>query len=441
MKQAAAWAYMVRNRPSRAAIRMRPVISRAATLGLGVVYVAVWTLSSLVLKTTPSDLDLYFWPSAETIVSGHPLLIYATHVHDVYPNANGPLGLLPLVPMAALANGLGWAASLTGRATLTGAVVSLVVLLLALQVVRFTTAARGETRWPLAIACPVLLAPALWIAVIDYGHVEQPVELCLLVLAVTCSLRDRNVLTGIALGAAVLTRTIAGFSVIPFLVVPLATRRLRRTAMTMLAAAVAIGAGIAPFVAFDAQAVVHSLLTYRSGLPIGGGSFWIIARHTSWSGFVRSGDVYVGAAVACALVAFTLIRKPAVGTTHAGLTGLLTVASCCFPLFAKTVFPYYLLEPYVFATLFWLARPGTALNWQALVPLLLTIDVFIVKAASSAPFSAWGAVESVVSSAVVGIAVALVTFDLLHSPGNAAAADGLRLDPRPEPVPAVRHAT
>src|ERR1700719_4580204 len=60
------------------------VISRAATVGLGALYVGAWAVSSLVLKTTPSDLDLYFWPSAETIVSGHPLLIYAAHVHDVY---------------------------------------------------------------------------------------------------------------------------------------------------------------------------------------------------------------------------------------------------------------------------------------------------------------------------------------------------------------------
>jgi hypothetical protein len=417
------------------------VISRAATVGLGVVSVAAWTLSPLLLKTTPSDLDLYFWPSAETIVSGHPLLIYAAHMHDIYPNANGPLGLVPLVPIAALANALGWSASLTGRAALTGAGVSLVVLLLAFQVVRFTAAARGGLRWPLAAACTVMLAPALWIAVIDYGHIEQPVEVCLLVLAITCSLRDRNALTGIALGAAVLTRTIAGFSVIPFVLLPLATRHIRPMATTMLTAALTIGAGITPFLVADAQAAVHSLLTYRSSLPIGGGSFWIIARQTSWAGLARSGDVYLGAAVACALVAFTLRRKPTVATTHAGLTGLLAVASCCFPLFAKTVFPYYLLEPYVFAAMWWLSRPGSALNWRALVPLLLTIDVFIVKAASISPFSASGAVEGVVSSTVVGVAVALVAFDLLHSQGHATAADAHRPDHRPQHVPAARHAT
>ena len=67
----------------------------------------------------------------------------------------------------------------------------------------------------------------------------------------------------------------------------------------------------------------------------------------------------------------------------------------------------------------WLARPGSARTWRAVVPGLLTIDVFIVKAASISPFSAWGIVAGITSSATVAIAVALVTFDLLRSPEHA----------------------
>lgn len=416
------------------------VTSRALIAGFGVAYVAASTISPLILKTTSSDLDLYFWPSAETVVAGHPLLIYSSHLHDLYPNANGPLGLVPLVPLAALANALRWAGSLGGRAALTGAVTSLFVLLLAYQTVGLIAAARGGVRWPLAVACTVLLAPVVWIAVLQYGHVEQPVELCLILLAITCSLGGRNALTGIALGAAVLTRTIAGLCVIPFLLIPLATRRARPAATTAIAVAVTIGAGLAPFLVADTQAVTHSLLTYRGTLPIGGGSFWVLVRQASWAGFVRSGDVYVGAAVAIALAAVTLRRKPALATTQAGLTGLLTIAACCFPVFAKTVFPYYLFEPYVLATVWWLARPGSALNWRALVPLLLTIDVFILNAMTTTPFSPWGAAAGVVSSAVIGVAMALVTYDLLNAP-EAAPAAGRRLDERRQNVPAIPDAT
>lgn len=390
------------------------------TAGVGVAFVAASIVSPLVLKTTPSDLDLYFWPSAETMVNGHPLLIYSAHLHDVYPNANGPLGLIPLVPVVALADALGWASSLAGRAALAGAVVSLAVLLLAYQLVGFTASARGGVRHPLGIASTVLLAPALWIAVLDYGHVEQPIELCLVLFAISCWLTDRNALSGVALGAAVLTRTIAGFCLIPLMLAPLATRRIRPAATIVLAAAATIGVGVMPFFLADANAVTHSLITYRGSLPIGGGSFLVIAREAAWGGLVKGGDVYLAVAVALALTGLTLRRKPAVATTHAGLAGLVTVASCCFPLFAKTVFPYYLLEPYVFATLWWLARPGSARTWRAVVPALLTVDVFIVKAASLSPFSAGGILAGITSSATVAIAVALVTFDLLRSPEHAA---------------------
>jgi hypothetical protein len=398
-----------------------------------VLYVAASAIAPLVLKTAPSDLDLYFWPSAETVVAGHPLLIYAAGLHHLYANDNGPLGLVPLVPMAALANAFGWAGSLTGRAALSGAVTSLFALLLAFQAVRFTAAARGDVRRPLAIAATVALAPALWIAVLDYGHVEQPLEVCLVLLAVTCALRNRSVLSGVALGASVLTRTIAGFCAIPLLLVVFATRGARATGTLAAAALVTIVIGILPFVLGDEQAVVHSLLTYRNGLPIAGGSFWIVAREASWSGILQWGDVYVGAAVAIALVLIVLWRRPAAATTRAGVMGLVTIASCCLPLFAKTVFPYYFFEPYVFSVLWWLARPGTAINWRALVPLLLTIDVFVVMEALNAPFSSAGAVESVVASIVLGAAIALVMVDVLQARGPVPAVRPVR-DERLEPT-------
>ncbi len=416
---------------------------RAVTAGLGVAYVAASAIAPLILKTTTSDLDLYFWPSAETLVSGHSLLIYAGHVHGLYQNDNGPLGLVPLLPAVALANVLGWAASLAGRAALTGAVTSLVVLLLAYQTVRLIRRARGKLQWPIVVACTVLLAPALWIGLLDYGHVEQPVELCFALLAITLFLGAHNALTGVALGAAVLARTIAGFCVIPLLLIPLTTRQFRSASTIAIAGVITVGVVMAPFVLADEQAVTHSLLTYRPGLPIGGGSFWVLFRQASWAGLIRTGDVYLGAAVAIALAAVALRNNPAVASTYAGLAGLLTIAACCFPLFAKSVYPYYLVEPYVFSILWWLARPGSALNWRVTVPLLLTVDVFIVKAASISPFSAWGATEGVLSSAVIAVAIAMVTIDLLHRPApeRSAQATDHRLDRLSERMPTTQDAT
>jgi hypothetical protein len=417
------------------------VTSRAVTAGLGAAFfVAASTLAPVILKTTPSDLDLFFWPSAETAVSGHPLLIYSAQFSGGVFNDNGPLGLLPVIPAAALANALGWAGGLAGRAALTGAVVSLVVLLLAYQAVRLTGAARGGVRRPLGVAATVLLAPALWISILDYGHIEQPVEMCLLLLAISWSLATRHALTGIALGAAVLTRTIAGICAIPLILAPLVTRRIRPAVITVFATVVTVCLGLAPFILADRSTVLRALVTNRSGLPIGGGSMWILARHASWAGFVREFDVYIGAVVATALVIITLRRRPVIATTYLGLTGLLTVAMCCVPLFAKSVFPYYLTEPYVFAALWWLARPGSALNWRALIPLLLTIDVFVVKAALMSPFSMWGAIAGVTSSTALAVAAGLVTFDLLHAPVDVAASSVFRPDPGRQRVAAVQEA-
>jgi hypothetical protein len=389
---------------------------RTAIAGLAALYIAAWTLGSLVLKTTPSDLDVYFWPSAETVVAGHPLLIYSTHLQDTYPNANGPLGLVPLLPVVALANALGWESSLSARAALTGAIMSIFVLLLTYQAVRLVADLHGDVERGAVVACSILLAPALWFGVIDYGHVEQPVELCFALLAVACVLRGRCAAAGIALGAAILARTIAAFCVIPLGLLPLATRRVRSAAVIVLMSAATVAAGLAPFLLADEQAVVHSLLAYRGSLPIGGGSIWIIARQTSFAGLGQYGDVYLAVVVACALVAIMLWRRPASGTTPTGLLGLLTVATACFPLLAKTVFPYYLVEPYVFGALWWLARPGSARNWRVLVPLLLTADVFLVKAGTALPIGGLGVAEGATSSAIIAVVVALVTADLFQSP-------------------------
>ena len=378
-------------------------------------YAAAWVVTSLVLKTTPTDLDLYFWPSAETVAAGHPLLIYSAYGHDVYPNANGPLGLAPLIPVVALANALGWAGDIAARSALAGGVVSIVVMVLAYQVVRLVGQGRGVVERRLASACTVLLAPAIWVGVIDYGHIEQPIELCFVLLGADWALRGRSALAGVAVGAAVLTRTIAAFSVIPLALVPFALRSARRSAATIAACGVTVVAGIAPFLIADGAAVTHSLLTYRGSLPVGGGSFWLVASQTGWARVAQYGDVAVAAVAGAALIAITLRRHITVAFTPAGLFGLLTVTSACFPLFAKTVFDYYLVEPYIFGVVWWLARPGSALNWRVLVPVLLTADVLLLKLGEVVPAGRLVAV-GVASSTIIAVVVAMVTADLWRSP-------------------------
>lgn len=377
-------------------------------------YVAAWAVSPLVVTTARSDLDLFFWPSAQVAAHGHPLMVYSAQGLGQYPNANGPLGILSLTPIAVIANSAGWANDLRVRAGVTDAVFAVFALLIAAQALGSVRRVRGVVEWPVVTSCVFLLAPVLWISVIGYGHVEQPLELLLVLTAAGYALKGRPVLAGIAVGLAVLTRTTALLYVVPFALVPLATRRIRPTAALIAAAAATAITGLAPFVIADTSDVLHSLVTFRGALPIAGGSVWLITLGSSWSGIVQHGDVYLIVSVAAALCAAILWRRPTVGTTPTGLIGLLTVVAACFPMLAKTVYPYYLLEPYVFASLWWLLRPGSAWNWRIVCPLLLTADALLSKQGVGLPLTGAGLVEGVISSVVLAMVAALVMADLLR---------------------------
>ncbi|HEY6470057.1 MAG TPA: hypothetical protein VI434_09830 [Candidatus Dormibacteraeota bacterium] len=389
--------------------------SRAVTAGLGALFVGTFAVASLVLKTTPSDLDYFFWPATETAVSGHPLLVYSTPLTIVSANDNGPLGLLPLVPVVAIANALHVAGNLGIRAALVDGVMAMFILLLAYQAVRLITRARVTLRQPLAAAACIALAPAVWIGVLDYGHIEQPVELCLVLLSVELAMRRSSAATGIALGAAVLARTVALFTAIPLVLVPLTAGRFRPALVLAVAGALTLVIGLAPFLIADHAAVVHSLVGFRGTLPIVGGSFWVLANGSFWPGIAQHWDAGIAAVLAVALVLITLIRRPQTPGTIAGLLGVLTIASCCLPLVAKTVFPYYLVEPSVLSTVWWLARPGSARNWRVVVPVLLNADVFIAKAGTTVTTGAAWTVEGVASTVLIAAVIALVTADLFRN--------------------------
>jgi hypothetical protein len=366
-------------------------------------------------------------------VHGHPLLIYSSNNLGQGADANGPLGLIPLVPIVTVANLMGWSDNVGLRSGITDAVFACFALLLAVSAVRIVERARGRLEWRLAAPCVFLLAPALWISVGDYGHVEQPIELCLVLLAAGYALERRSVAAGIALGLAVLTRSTVVLYVIPLAAVAFATRRVRPTAVVLSVAAITAAVGFAPFLAADGANVVHSLLTYRGGLAVGGGSFWVAARGTGWAALGQHGDTYLIFIVAACLSGAVVWRRSDVAITIAGFFGLLTVVATCFPLLAKATYPYYLLEPYVFAAIWWLARPGSALNWRLTVPVLLTADALISKQAATLPFDGPGLIAGVASSILLAVVMALVLGDLIRtraSPAHNAGGHAMARDQR-----------
>ncbi|MBV9099934.1 MAG: hypothetical protein JOZ46_04025 [Candidatus Dormibacteraeota bacterium] len=375
--------------------------------------------ASALLISARTDLDISFWPSALVAAHGDPLHAYSVAGQADYPNANGPLSLLPLSLVAWAARQLGFAVQPVPRAALTLAVFSMFTLLLALEAARAVRRLRGnrlDDRVPLIAAGAVLLAPPLWLATTGYGHVEMPLQLWLVLLGVRLLLEERPAgVAGMALGLALLTRSTTLLYLIAIAMFLLTNGRWRRTAITLGAAFLTAAAGIAPFLITDTSNVVHSLLAYRGALPIDGDTLWYALRDSPIAAAVQHGDTLIVAAV---LVAACLGLRRYAREGRAGgerLLAMLAIAAVTFPMLAKTAFAYYMLEPFVFAAIWALAMdraPRTSALWAPAFVLLATLIAdFGVDLPRVLSTSAQGIAASAALLAALVVVVASVIAD------------------------------
>ncbi len=402
--------------------RPRPVaahapLRRAAIPLLAIAFMAASAVAVLLFDTSRTDLDVFFWPSAEIALHGHPLLVYTLRAGP-YPNANGPVSLLPLGLVVAIVNAVGWQDSMRLRDALTVGAFAVFSLLMAREAVLAIEAGRGSLRrtwrgWPLQrllVAAVFLLAPPLLVALVGFGHIEEPLELWLILLGVRLLGRGRTVWAGICLGLAVMTKSVSAICLVPLLIALLFDRRLRPAAALAGAAALTAAAVIAPFLLANRSGVVYSLVTYRGELSIAGGSLWVAFLGSGWDGFVRHSDAVLFAGAALVLSVAALAWRPRHGWTAPRVYGLLAIAAACVPMLAKTSWPYYLLDPYVFAAIWWLGRPGRVLSWRLAVPLLLAGGATLLAVIEPAlPLPAGpGAVVGVAASAGMAVVIALL---------------------------------
>ena len=103
-----------------------------------------------------------------------------------------------------------------------------------------------------------------------------------------------------------------------------------------------------PFVVADSSDVIHSLFTYRGGLVVGAGSVWSLTHGTSLEQVAQHWDI--AAIVAVVLASSLWLASRPGGLDQGRLFAGLTLASAGFAMLAKTVWPYYFFEPYVFGT-------------------------------------------------------------------------------------------
>jgi hypothetical protein len=347
-------------------------------------YLAIWASCGLIPFNT-TDLEAFFFPAVRIALEGHPLGVYAVRYGEVYPNANGPLSLLPLTAVGALTQLLGWIDLLALRRALIFAVFALFPLLLAHEGLR--TIARLN-RTPLTgfvrygVFALFVFSPLLWQGMLGYGHIELAIMLWLLLLGVNALVEGRAGWAGALLGLALLTRSSALVYVIPLLGVTLWRRRWGAAARFVALYALVVAAGLAPFLLADRQNTLFSLVGFRGQLPVGGYSIWGMLLGTPWEAFAKQYDSLVVLAAVCLVTLFALLARRDLDLTSRDFYVLLALCGLCFALFIKTVWPYYLFEPYVLICVWWIPwlREARA-RWSWLVwSLALALPLALIAA-------------------------------------------------------------
>jgi hypothetical protein len=361
-------------------------VMRAATWALGVVYAVVWAIAGWFWNGPPSDLDNFFLPAVRIALHGHPLMIYTARFQDVIANDNGPLGLVPLTAVAAVASWFGWFGDeRLLRALIMGAF-SIFSLLMAREAVAAIDRLRGVSLrgLPRLLAFAVFaLSPTLVNGVLGYGHVEQPMELWLVLLAVRLLAAGRPAIAGISFGLAILTRTLAALPMIPLGLLLLARGRWRALIALVAGAAATIAFGLLPFMLADPSDAIYSLLTHRALMPVGGGSFWQVLVGTPFLWLPQRADVLFVLALAALLGLLVIVARRDLEPASPDIYGILTLTALALPLLAKSVWPYYFLDAYVFGAIWWLGATGwlawrRRLLWAAL-PLIAILSTFLTE--------------------------------------------------------------
>jgi hypothetical protein len=312
--------------------------------------------------TNPTDFDVFFLPSAKIALSGHPLDIYQVRYAVWYPNANGPLSMLPLTLVAALASALGIINDFVWCRLLVAVTFAVFPLLLSYEAVRsldilLKRPLRGMRR---LLAYGVFaLSPELWHSVLGYGHIEHPLMLFLVVASVRSLLLRRTNRAGLLLGLALLTRSSAILYLAPLILLLIAERNWWAALRFGGCALLTLAIGLLPFVLADRGDLIYSLVTFHGLLPIGGGAVWGVLENTSLSSIGDHYDSFFVIGVCLLLSLALLFRYRTLRLGSGDVYGLLALCGLCFPLLLKTLWPYYYLDAYMFLALWWLssARP------------------------------------------------------------------------------------
>ncbi len=409
---------------------MNKAVTRVATWALGLTYAVAWAIAGWLWTGPLNDLDYFFFPAVRIALSGHPLLVYTARFHEVIANDNGPLGLVPLTAVAAVASRLGWLDDERLLRMLVLGAFSIFTLLMAREAVAAIDRLRGTSLAGISrlLAYGVFAAsPTLWIAVLGYGHVELPMTLWLLLLALRRLADGRLTTAGICFGLALLTRSLAALPLIPLGLLLLGRRRWRAVALLAGSTALTVALGVLPFVLADPKDTIYSLVTHRGSLPLGGGSIWQLVVGTPYQRIPQHADVLFMLGLGVLASLFVLRTRPDLEPSSRDIYGLLALTALTLPLLAKGVWPYYFLDAYVFGAVWWLGQPDP-LAWgrrliEGAVPLIAVIGSLLTEYEMGATDERIRLLEGVAMGALLALlmaalAVRLRRRDPLKGPGH-----------------------
>jgi hypothetical protein len=181
--------------------------------------------------------------------------------------------------------------------------------------------------------------------------------------------------------------------------------------------AASVGAlGLAPFVLADPTNTIYSLVTHRGSLPVSGGSFWQLLVGTPYQWVPRHIDVLFVFGLAVLLSLVVILARRDLEPSSRDFYGLLALTALTLPLLAKSVWPYYFLDAYVFGAIWWLGQPSP-LAWGrrltgAVVSVTATVGTLLTEYQMGAIPRQQRLFEGILEGAIVALLVAALAIRL-----------------------------
>jgi hypothetical protein len=179
-------------------------------------------------------------------------------------------------------------------------------------------------------------------------------------------------------------------------------------------AAVTVALGLLPFVLADPKDTIYSLLTHRGSLPMVGGSIWQLVLGTAYAWVPERADVLFVVALAVVLSLFVILGRRDLEPSSRDIYGLLALTALTLPLLAKSVWPYYFLDAYVFGAIWWLgqAAPLASGRRAAALPIIATIGTLLTEYEMGAGAGSMRVAEGVAMGAVLAVLTAALAIRL-----------------------------